>query len=190
MATATEYNSDAAKIVDYTTDSGFEGGDGGGMSAVRGIFEDTVVREVLHIGYHSKEASVWYKKFQTHNLATYPFCPRGTTGVARGQEEIVTPGHAWPYKFITITGEHEQHQGTHRISRCWSGKSHGFVLCSISSHDTIPPVPSDTVPDEVDFWPRFGWRSPNFIKWRVKVKNICVTDWVVYTGITSSHHKP
>lgn len=39
MAAATEYNSDSTKIVDHSTDSGFEGGDGGGITAVKGIFE-------------------------------------------------------------------------------------------------------------------------------------------------------
>lgn len=34
MATATEYNSDATKEVDRSTDSGLEGGDGGGITAM------------------------------------------------------------------------------------------------------------------------------------------------------------
>lgn len=46
----TEYNSDAAKRVDYATDSGFEGGDKGGNTAVIGILEEAVKRVVSHMG--------------------------------------------------------------------------------------------------------------------------------------------
>lgn len=34
IAAATEYNSDATKMVDHTTDTGLEGGDGGGIATV------------------------------------------------------------------------------------------------------------------------------------------------------------
>lgn len=50
MTAATEYNSDATKIVDHTTDTGFEGGVGGGIASVIGILEETVEAEGSHIG--------------------------------------------------------------------------------------------------------------------------------------------
>lgn len=53
MAAATEYNSDATKIVDRTTDTGLEGGDGGGCTAVEGMFEDAVKAFESYIGWHS-----------------------------------------------------------------------------------------------------------------------------------------
>ncbi len=39
MATATEYNSDATKLVDPSTDTGFDGGCGGGWPSPEGILE-------------------------------------------------------------------------------------------------------------------------------------------------------
>lgn len=57
MAAATEYNSDATKAVDYTTDPGLEGGDNGGKTAARGMLEKAVVRKKLHMGTHSKKTS-------------------------------------------------------------------------------------------------------------------------------------
>lgn len=50
MSATTEYNTDATKRVDYATDSGLEGGDTGGNSAVVGILEEAVKRVALHIG--------------------------------------------------------------------------------------------------------------------------------------------
>lgn len=46
----TEYNTDATKRVDHATDSGLEGGDKGGNTAVAGILEEAVVRGVSHMG--------------------------------------------------------------------------------------------------------------------------------------------
>lgn len=40
IATATEYNSDATKTVDHSTDTGFEGGKGGGESPSHGMLEE------------------------------------------------------------------------------------------------------------------------------------------------------
>lgn len=53
IATATEYNSDATKMVDHTTDTGLEGGDCGGIAAVSGILEEAVKNLDLHIGKHT-----------------------------------------------------------------------------------------------------------------------------------------
>lgn len=57
IAAATEYNSDATKIVDRATDSGFEGGVCGGETSVIGILEDTVCYLILYIGCPSVLAS-------------------------------------------------------------------------------------------------------------------------------------
>lgn len=56
IATATEYNSDATKAVDYTTDTGFEGGVVGGETAVVGMLYEAVCRKCSHMGEPSKKS--------------------------------------------------------------------------------------------------------------------------------------
>lgn len=57
ITAATEYNSDATKMVDRATDSGFEGGKGGGSTTVEGMFEEAVEAKGLHIGEPPKLTS-------------------------------------------------------------------------------------------------------------------------------------